>query len=244
MASRPWSAYGLRILCSALMFGSGYVLLAQSTFALRLREDAPVGVLVAGVAAFLAFLPLAFGRRYLGALIVSGFLLSGLGGYWWTTIPWDELIKESEFGLTTRPTLTDYALVASPAIVCAFYAAISRPSTLRADLKNRGADDDEIVRAASASFLSGATLLVACGALAALLWLLMANGLVFRAIAPLPVGVPALIVVAALVVVAYALLARRLPRFRLERPSRPPTTEAARAGLLARIKAVRRAVRG
>lgn len=241
MASRPWSAYALRVLCSVLMFGTGYTLLAQSTFALRLRDDAPVTALVLVVAAFLSFLPLAFGRRYLGALLVGGFLLSGLGGYWWTTIPWDELIKESEFGLTTRPTLRDYALIASPAVVCAFYAVVSRPSVLRADLKNRGADDDEIRRAASASFLSGAVLLLACGALAALLWAFMANGLVFRASAPLPVGVPALIVVSALVVVSYALLARRLPRFRL---GRRPTPQAARPGLLARIKAVRRATRG
>ena len=208
-------AYGLRILCCVLMFGCAYALIGGSTFALRMRNDAPITGLVLGVSAVLSFLPLLFGRRYLGALVVSGFLIAGIGAYWWTTIPWDELIKDSKFPVESRPRLLDYALVASPAVVIALYAAISRPSTLRADLRARGADPDEIGRAACASFLSGATLLVVCGGLAVAFWALMASGLPFRAFAPMPVGLPALIVVATLVVVSYALLARRLPRFRV-----------------------------
>lgn len=246
--SRPWSAYGLRILCSVLMFGTGYVLLAQSTFAIRMRDDAPVTLLVVALAAFLSFLPLALGRRYLGALLVGGFLLSGIGAYWWSSIPWDEFVKESEFGATTPPGFLDYLLVASPTLICAFYAAIARPSLLAADLKSRGADADEVGRVVGASFLSGAAILVLCGGLAATLWALMASGIVFRAIAPLPVGVPALIVVAALLTVSYALLARRLPRPHM--PVRPPrgpeagdAAMAPRASLLARLRsrAARRA---
>lgn len=218
--ARPWSAYLLRILCSVLMFLSGYALLASSTFAYRLRDDVPVQAILLALSAFLAFLPLAFGRRYLGALLVSAFLLSGIGAYWWTTIPWDEFFKESNFATEQKPRLMDYALVASPAIVCAFYAAVARASLLRADLTNRGADPDEVARAASASFLSGAVLLVVCGALAAALWTLMATGLVFVAVAPIPTGVPALILVAALVSVAWLLLSQRAPRSRPRAPAR------------------------
>ena len=239
--ARPWSAYALRLVCSGLMFVSGFLLLTNSTFALRLRGDAPVTALVLALAALLAFLPLALGRRYLGGMMVSAFLLAGIGGYWWTTIPWDELIKESEFGATTRPTILDYALVASPAVVCAFYAAVSRASLLRADLKNRGADADEISRAASASFLAGSALLVVCGGLAVALWTLMASGLVFRAAAPLPTGVPALIIVGALLTVAYALFAKRVPAPRFRKATVPAVGVVAAAkptSLVARVKAI------
>ena len=212
--SRPWSAYVLRILCSVLMFLSAYALLGSSTFALRMRGDFPVLTIVLGLSAFLAFFPLLFGKRYLGALIASAFLVSGIGAYWWTTIPWDEFIKDSGFPTSSPARFVDYALVASPAVVCAFYAVVSRPSVLRADLKNRGADADEIRSAAAMSFLAGAALLVLCGALAAALWALMASGVAFRAIAPLPTGLPAIVLVAALCTVAYAIVARRLPRFR------------------------------
>lgn len=241
MKSRPWSAYALRILCSSLLFISGYLLLVNSTFALRLRNDVPVHGIVIGVAAVLSFFPLLLGRRYLGGLLVSAFLLAGIGGYWWTTIPWDEFVKDSGFPATERPDLLDYALVASPAIIAAFYAAVSRPSLLRADLKNRGADLDEIRRAASVSFLSGAALLVFCGALAFALWALMSTGLVFRAVAPVT-GVPALILVAALVTVAWALLTRRVPRFRLRArsPTPAPVMESSptRRGVRERIRAL------
>lgn len=215
MKPRPWMAYAARIVCCILMFGCSYALLGGSTFALRMRDDAPIMALVIGLSAFLAFMPLLFGKRYLGALVASGFIIAGIGAYWWTSIPWDELIKDSKFPTQQKPRLLDYALVASPAVVIALYAVVSRPSMVRADLKARGADPDEISRAACAGFLSGAALLVFCGALSVAFWALMASGLPFRAFAPMPVGLPALILVATLVVVAYALLARRLPRFRV-----------------------------
>lgn len=250
MKSRPWSAYLMRILCSALMFVSGYLLLGNSTFAMRLRNDVPVQAIVIAVAALLSFIPLLVGRRYMGALLVSAFLFAGIGGYWWTTIPWDEFIKDSGFPAQERPDLMDYALVASPAVVVAFYAAVSRASLLRADLKNRGADLDEVSRASCVSFLSGAALLVFCGGLAVALWALMASGVVFTATAFIPKGIPALILVAALVSVAWALITRRLPRFRRRArpkpapapgsatPRRSVTTTVAKAR--ARVRALRR----
>ncbi|HET6405180.1 MAG TPA: hypothetical protein VFH78_11070 [Candidatus Thermoplasmatota archaeon] len=246
MKARPWSAYALRLLCSVLMFLSGYALLAGSTFALRLRGDVPVQLIVLAMAGVFSFLPLLFGRRYLGMLLVSGFILSGIGAYWWSTIPWDEFIKESNFTTEQKPGLLDYALVASPAIIAAFYAAVSRASILRADLKNRGADADEISRAASVSFLSGAALLVFCGGLAVALWALMATGIVFQAVAPIPTGVPALILVAALVAVSWAIFTRRLPRFpgrkareRVASPAAAPAPGApARRGLMAKVRAL------
>lgn len=238
--SRPWSAYLLRILCSSLMFVTSYALLAGSTFALRLREDIPIQLIVVALGATLSYLPLLAGRKYLGALLVSAFLISGIGGYWWTTIPWDEFVKDSGFPTPQPPDVLDYALVASPAMVAAFYAVASRPSLLRADLKNRGADLDEIRRASAASFLAGSTLLVVCVALAGALWLLMASGLPFAAVAPIPVGIPALVLVAALASVAWAILARRLPRFRparqaLPKPKLVADAPAAERSLLARI---------
>ena len=246
MKARPWSAYALRILCSALLFVSGYALLSGSTFAYRIRDDVPVQLIVIAISAFLSFLPILFASRYLGAFLVSGFILSGIGGYWWTTIPWDEFFKESNFAAGREPALLDYALVASPALIAAFYAAVSRASILRADLKNRGADADEVRRAASVSFLSGAALLLLCGGLAFLLWALMATGVVFAAVAPVPTGVPALVLVAALVAVSWFLFSRRLPSFRRRaRPAPAPAVAAAaaaaavtpRPGLLARLRA-------
>lgn len=244
MRARPWSAYALRVLCSGLLFVTGYALLAGSTFALRMRGDLPVQTLVLALAAILAFVPLLCGRKFLGAFLVSAFLLSGIGAYWWTTIPWDEFIKDSGFPTSEKPQVLDYALVASPAILAAFYAAISRPSLLHADLKARGADPDEIRRAASISFLSGAALILVCGALAFTLWSLMAAGVVFAAVAPVPTGVPALVLVAALVTVAWALLARRLPRFRnrarsaaAQEPAREERTSAVRPALARALKA-------
>ena len=245
MKAHPWSAYVLRVLCSVLLFLSGYALLAGSTFAYRLRGDVPIQLIVIAMAGVLAFLPLAFGRHYLGMFLVSAFILSGIGAYWWTTIPWDEFVKENNFGSEQKARLLDYALVASPALVAGFYAAVSRASLLRADLKNRGADPDEIGRAASVSFLSGAALLVVCGALAFALWTLMSTGIVFAAVAPIPTGIPALILVAALVAVAWAIFSRRVPRFRKKpeggknaEPSQPPRPagQAARSGLAAKAK--------
>lgn len=209
--SRPWLAYALRILCCALMFLSAYSLLVGSTFAMRMRQDFPVQSLVVALSVILAFSPLLAGRRYLGALLISAFLISGIGGYWWTTIPWDEFVKDSEFPTAQRPGFLEYALVATPAVVAAFYAVVSRPSLLRADLVNRGVEPQEIRSAMTMSFLSGAALLVFCGGLTMVMWQLMSSGIVFAALAPIPQGIPAIILVAALASVAYALLAGRLP---------------------------------
>lgn len=229
--SRPWAAYGLRLLCSGLLFATGHMLLAGSTFALRMRNDMPVELITLALAAALSFLPLLFGRHYLGAALVGAFLMSGIGAYWWTTIAWDEFFKDSGFPAKTPPALMDYMLVASAPAICAFYAIASRASVLRADLRNRGADRDEAARAACASFLAGSMLFVLTTALAAGLWVLMATGVVFTATAPLPTGVPALVLTAALCVVAYALIARRLPRPSLARfrgaPPAPPVAAGA-----------------
>lgn len=223
---RPWGAYALRLFTSALLFVTGYALVAGSTFALRMRNDAPVGTIVVVICAALAVLPLLFGRRYLTGAAISAFLLTGIGGYWWTTIAWDEFIKKSGFPTNAPPTFSDHLLVASPAVVIAFYAIVSRASMLKADLKDRGAEPDEASRAACASFLSGSALLVLCGALSIGLWALMASGLVFRITAPVT-GVPALVLAAMFVVVSYALIARRLPRFRFRRAARPDPRPAA-----------------
>ncbi|HUR67721.1 MAG TPA: hypothetical protein VM370_00615 [Candidatus Thermoplasmatota archaeon] len=236
--SRPWSAYLLRLVCCALLFGSAYSLLSQSTFTLRMRNDFPVGTLVLAVSAAVAFLPILFGKRYLGALVASAILVSAIGGYWWTTIPWDELVKDSGFPATTRPQLLDYVMVAAPAIVVAFYAIASRPSTLHTDLTNRGADPDEIRSAAATSFLAGAALLVVCGALAFALWWLMAGGAMFAAMGRVPVGIPALVLVAALGTVAYAIFAGRLPRPALRKPRAPVAAAPSGEGRAAKKRSV------
>lgn len=230
MKSRPWSAYALRLLCSGLLFVSGYLLLVESTFALRLRDDFPVKLVVVAVAGILSALPLLVGRHYLGVFLVSGFLLSGIGGYWWTTIPWDAFIKDSGFPSDAPPGLMDYALVASPAILAAFYAAVSRASVLHADLRNRGADAHEVRRAAAASFVSAAALLALCGALSVALWSLMASGIVFTAASYIPRGVPALVIVAALVAVAWGILTNRIGHRASRSPRAPRKKSAPSAG--------------
>lgn len=241
---RPWTDYMLRVLCCGLLFVSGFLLLAGSTFALRMRNDIPGFVpgltgpqsISLALALVLAFAPLLSSKRFLARFMLSSFIVTGIGGYWWTTIPWDELITDSGFPATTAPGLIDYALVASPAVLTAFYAVVSRPSRLRADLLNRGAEPGEAARAASASFLAGAALLVACGGLAVGLWALMASGAIFEAVAPLPTGVPAIVLAAALVTVAYALISGRVP---LAGVVRRPSSAGGRPGVLARIRARR-----
>lgn len=222
IARRPWTSYALRVLCCVLMFLSGYALLSGSTFALRMRGDLPVKSIVVVLAGFFAFFPLARPRHYLRWLIVAAFVFTLIGGYWWTTIPWDELIKDSGFPTAQKPTLIDFALVATPAIVVAFFVVASRPSIMHADLRARGADADEALAAAAVSFLAGAVLLVICGALAIAMWLFMSAGLASALAAPIPRGVPALIVVGALGTLSYAILARRLPGLK------HPWVEAAR----------------
>lgn len=233
MRSRPWTAYSLRLLSCGLLFATGYVLLAGSTFAMRMREDMPSTLFAIVLAAMLSFVPLLFASRFLSVFLASAFLMSGIGGYWWTTIPWDEFVKDSGFPARTPPGILDYLLVASPPLIGAFYAITSRASHLMSDLKNRGADTHEIHRAAGTSFLSGAALLVLCTLFAGGLWALMATGVVFQAVAPIPTGVPALILVAALITVAYALIARRIPRFR---PSRTPAPDTAERAIQTRVK--------
>lgn len=241
---RPWGAYALRLLCSLLMFASGFALLAGSTFAMRMRPDVPGFVpglsgpqsIALVLAAVLSLLPLLLGRRYLGALVVSAFLLSGLGAYWWTTVPWDELITASNFPTSQKPRLMDYALVASPAVIAGFYAVVSHASVLRADLRRRGAEREQAMRASCASFLAGAGLLVLGGAMTVGLWTLMASGAAFG-LAPAGLrGVPAIIVASALVAVAYALV---MPRTRGGATLRRPWSAAARLAALARSRAQR-----
>lgn len=235
MQSRPWTAYALRILCCVLLFITGYVLLASSTFAVRMRQDVPATAIALLLAALLGFMPLLNPRRFLRLMLVSAFLLSGIGGYWWTTIPWDEFVKDSGFPSRTPPTLTDYLLVAAPPLIAAFYAITSRASVLMADLKNRGADAHEIQRAAGTSFLSGAALLLVCASLAAALWTMMATGVLLRPAIPLPTGVPAVMLAAAVVTVGYAIVAKRMPALRWptrkteDKPSQATTTKARRA---------------
>lgn len=221
---RPWGERALRIVFALLLVGACYQLLAQSTFAWRLRNDVPYGVggLVFGLALLLGLLPLALGRRYVGAYLASGFAATALGAYWWTTIPWEEVVTETNFNLETPPGPWEYLMVASPMFLAAAYVALSRWSTLRADLLARGADRREASRAAATSFLVGVLVLVAttafAGAFAGLLMMgLLSGGLPGAAVLSAPLAV-----VLALVVMAGALLAygRRLAvRRRLRRPS-------------------------
>lgn len=201
--ARPWGDYVLRILACLLLAVTGFILVAKSTFALRLRDDVPGGAQTVALAltAVLSLLPLAFRKRFLGAFLVSAFLLTGIGAYWWTTIPWDELVTESDFTAGTPPRTLDYALTLAPVFIAAFYAAVSRASILRADYLRRGADPDEARHAAAASFLAGAVALVLSTVMTAILVAALASG----AVQGLPglVGVPALIVAALLVVLAY-----------------------------------------
>lgn len=201
--ARPWVDYGLRLLACGLMFVTGYGLLVTSTFALRMRDDANPGAIALALALVLSLAPLLFGRRFLGALLASSFLLSGIGAYWWTRLPWDELFTKSGFPAREAPTIADYALVAAPAAICAFYVAVSRASRVHADLKSRGVDREEIAPAAAHSFLAGAAALVASALLAGALWLALANGwLLVRH--PL-VGVPAIATAGALVALAWVI---------------------------------------
>jgi hypothetical protein len=193
------------------MFLSAYGLLSGSTFAARMRGDFPVQTLVLVSSAVLSFAPLLLGRKYLGALLVTAFLVSGIGGYWWTTIPWDEFVKDSGFPTPERADdVWDHILVASPVLVAALYAAVSHPIALRADLKERGADMVEIQSAAITSLLASAVLFVVCVGLGVALWMLLASGIVLATAAPIPTGFPALVLAAAFIAVVWAFLAARV----------------------------------
>lgn len=201
----------LRVLACGLLFVSGYVLTAQSTFALRLRDDVPGFVpgmdgaqsIAFAITTLLSVLPLLAGRRFLGVFLVSSFILTGIGAYWWTTVPWDELVKESDFASSRPPRILDYLMVYAPVFTAAFYAAISRASVLRADHLARGVDPHEAKRAAAASFLAGSVALVLSTAMAAALMWLLATGRL-RGI-PSFTGAPAIVAAGLLVVLAYVL---------------------------------------
>lgn len=226
-APRAWGELGMRVLFSVLLLVAGYQLLAQSTFAWRLREDVPAGVngLVFGLSALLAGLPLLLGRRYLGAYMLSGLVFAALGAYWWTAIPWEETITETNFTVPEPARVQDYLLVASPAFLAAAYVALSRWSRLRADLIGRGADKQQVRDAAAASFLGGAVALLATLAASAAFVVALALGLPEAAANALPAGVPAvvgsvLLVGGVLALLGHALRARRQADA-LRRPSGP-----------------------
>ena len=201
----PWGDYLLRVVACLLLAVTGFILVAQSTFALRLRDDVPggartVGLVLTGV---LSTLPLLFRKRFLGAFLVSSFILTGVGAYWWTTIPWDELVTESDFTAGRPPGPLDYALTLAPVFIAAFYAAVSRASVLRADYLRRGADPAEAKRAAAASFLAGAVALVLSTVMTAALVAALASGVVSGVDSI--VGIPALVLAGLLIVLAYVL---------------------------------------
>lgn len=216
--ARPWGDYLLRGLACILLFGSGFSLLATSTFALRMRDDVPplvpglAGVegLAVIIAAVLAFIPLLMGRRFLGAFLVSAFLLSGIGAYWWTLIPWDELITESDFVTQTSPDWWRYFQVATPLVAAVLYVVASRSSRMRAEYRNRGADPSEISHAAASSFLAGMGVLVVTLAFTGGLWQLLATGALLAPPPWVPRGIPALVMAAALVALAWALMSKRV----------------------------------
>lgn len=232
--ARPWGDYLLRALACLLLFATGFGLLSTSTFALRMRDDIPPFVpgldgpqgLALVMALALSLIPLIAGRRFLRTYLLSSFLMSGIGAYWWSSIPWDELITDSDFPASHPPGVMDFALVASPVFLAAFYVALSRVSVVRVDYKNRGVDADEAKRAAAASFLAGAAALVVTTAMSLVLWLALANGW-FLIDHPLK-GVPAVVTAGGLVAAAWivsgrrwrvkgeaALRARGVPRFRI-----------------------------
>lgn len=216
--ARPWGDYLLRGLASLLLFGSGFSLLATSTFALRMRDDVPalvpglsgvegLALLVAGV---LAIIPLLFGRRFLGAFLASAFVLSGIGAYWWTLIPWDELVTESDFVTQTSPDWWRYFQVATPLVAAVLYVVASRASRMRAEYRNRGADANEVSQAAASSFLAGMGVLVVTLSFTGVLWQLLATGALLAPPDWVPRGVPALVLAAALVALAWALMSKRV----------------------------------
>lgn len=232
--ARPWGDYMLRVLSCALLFGSGFALAVGSTFALRMRDDVPGGpqMIAFLLASVLGFLPLLFGRRFLGAFLVSSFILSGVGAYWWTTVPWDELLTESNFPSETAPDWWRYLLVASPLVIAVLYVAASRASRLSAEYRNRGANRGEVSRAACASFLAGMGSLVVVLSLASGLWWLLASRVLLDVPALVPDGAAAIAAAAAIIVAALWIARGHATgvRFALRHPWR------AVAGLASRVR--------
>lgn len=236
-APRPWGDYLFRLLACALLFGAAYGLLSQSTFALRLRDDAPGGsaALALALAAALALAPLLAGRRFLGAFLVSAFVASGVGAYWWTKVSWDELVSESDFNLREPAGFLDYVLVAAPVMLALFYVAAGRASRLKAEYRGRGVDPRQVTRAACVSYLAGVFVFLAVTGVSLGFWAVLASGALFGLASAMPTGVPALVVAAALMTVGIALGSGRFPRRRtdapegLRRPSRGARGRAGRA---------------
>lgn len=234
ISSIAWGDVMLRVLFSGLLLIASYQLLAQSTFAWRIREDVPTGVggLIFGLSALFALGPLLFGRHYLDAFVVSAFTVTLLGAYWWTTIPWEELITETNFTVEGAPGPMDYLLIVSPAFLAVAYTALSRWSRVRTDLLTRGADSDQVRRAAAASFLGGAVALIAATATGAAFIGLLVLG-VLQAAPDFFAGVPGVVGAVIVIGLALALIGRRPRRARVKRPSgreaRPEGQERTRA---------------
>lgn len=235
---RPWGDYAFRVLACALLFVSAYGLLAQSTFAHRLRDDAGVAGLSGAqaialvLAAVLAFLPLLAPRRFLGAFLWSGGVATLVGAYWWTKVSWDELVSESNFNVMEPPGLADYVLVATPALIAVFYVAASRASRLKAEYRGRGVDERQVTRAACASYLHGVVVFLAVTAISLGFWAVLTSGALFGVFSLMPTGVPAIVLAAAALTAGIALGAGRLPTPKLTRPSK----DGEGRGVLARIR--------
>lgn len=215
----------LRILFCVLLLLASHALIAQSPYAVRLHDGLPVPVdlLVVALATVLALAPLLARRRFLGAYMLSAGLVSAVGGYWFTLVPWDRvLLTRQSFGLHLPQGWGDYLLVALPMFLATSYAALSRWSRIREDLLSRGADTDQVRHAAASSFLAGAgALCVACVASLAFVALLVDGALLMRApdILQGPQGVAlAVLVVGA----AIWTMGRRMPRIPTPRAGAAP----------------------
>jgi hypothetical protein len=223
---RPWGDYAFRVVACMLLFASAYGLLAQSTFAHRLRDDAGMGgvsgaqAIALALAGVLAFLPLLAGKRFLGAFLWSAAVPTIVGAYWWTKVSWDELVSESNFNVMEPAGLWDYVLVATPALIAIFYVAASRASRLKAEYRGRGVDERQVTRAACACYLAGVVVFLAVTGLSIAFWAVLTSGALFGVFALMPTGVPAIVLAAAALTAAIALGAGRLPTPKLTRPSK------------------------
>jgi hypothetical protein len=215
---RAWGDYTSRGLASLLLFGAGFALFSTSTFVLRMRNDIPLSFagldgpqsLALILAGLLSIIPILMGRRFLGAFLVCGWIVTGIGGYWWTTIPWDELITDSDFPSSLAPGFWDYALVAGPALITTLYVVLARVSQVRADAKGRGIEAGEASRAASVAFLTGAVAIVLSLVFVTGMWMVLSFGVPMWSRIPLPTGIPALLLCAAVVVLAWFVGTRRV----------------------------------
>lgn len=220
----------LRVIFCVLLGAVGFMLLLQSTFAWRMLDHPvptahPASVVVSLVLAlWLAALPLLARQRFLGAYLVSGFLLSGIGAYWWTRVPWDALVTRSDFHVGAAPTFADFAMVAAPAVLAIAAWATLVPGRTQARLLAAGIAPSEARQAGAAARLCGAGAFLAAVALAAAMWAAFAYGLPAVASSSIS-GLPALVAAGALVALASAAWGRRIRFVR-----RPSTRAAGRAG--------------